>query len=120
MSISAIRRELTESSRFSATEIDTICASVSSRELESLGEKKNFSPTFLSSIYFSFFMILATIGIFIYSFFRFRELRTLAERGQEVADVDFFLPAAFMLTSIIYLVRHIFTVIKKLKSKNQR
>ena len=117
MSMSDIRHELTENSDFSEVEINSICYRISDSEIEGLGEKKMFKFDFTDNVIFSVFMILATIAIFIWSFLRFKELREAADGGAEIADVDFFLPGAFMLVSIIYLVRHIFRIIKKVGQK---
>ena len=113
MSMSDIRHELTENSAFSEVEINSICSNVSNLELDALGEKKMYRLDFLNSVYFSYFMILGSLAIFIYSIVRFMTIRKLIEDGAKVDDFSYFLPIAFMVGSIIYLVRHVTKVVKR-------
>lgn len=117
MSLSDIRHELTDNSDFSEAEINSICEHISDRELESLDKKKMWKLDFLDNIYFSIFMILASIAIFIFSMRRFMQLKDLSDQGAEIDDIDYFLPSAFMLASVIYFLRHVFRIIKRSKSK---
>ena len=117
LSMTEIRKDLTANTNFSEAEINSICKNISDQELDGIGEKKMLKFDFLDNFSFSIFMILATVAIFIFSFNRFIYLCKMSELGAEINDIDFFLPAAFMLMSVIYLVRHIFKLIRKFGRK---
>lgn len=116
MSLSGIRHELKENSAFSKAEINEICSAISNHELDNLGEKKLWKLDFLDNVYFSIFMILASIAIFIFSIRRYLQLKELENQGAKIEDIDFFLPFAFILASMIYFIRHVFRIVKRLKS----
>ena len=115
ISLSEIRAELKAKGELSDEDIAAVCQQISDQELASLEKKKTFKLDFLEGTGFSVFMILATIAIFIYSLNRFQYLRGLQAEGAQINDVDYFLPAFFMLAGVIYFVRHLFRLIKRMK-----
>ncbi|MCB9225398.1 MAG: hypothetical protein R2780_00295 [Crocinitomicaceae bacterium] len=112
MSLGEIRHELQKKGDFSEVEINSICLNISDHELASLGEKKAFSFEFLNHTIFSYFMILASIAIFVFSYWRFNNLTKLSAIT-EVSDADFFVPIVFIIASSLFLVRHLIRVIKR-------
>ncbi|MBD3636109.1 MAG: hypothetical protein HUJ25_02110 [Crocinitomicaceae bacterium] len=113
MSLADIREEIKSRHNFREEQIQYICSEISELELKELQSKKQTgSGNILGSVYFSYFMIVACVAIFIISYLRFDKLKTYADQGIEIDDVQYFLPAAFMLGAIIYLVRHIIRIVR--------
>lgn len=112
MSLGDIRHELQTKGEFSEIEINSICLNISDQELAGLNEKKAFSFDFLDHIVFNIFMILASITIFIFSFFKFDKLVKLSET-YEVSEINYFVPGVFMVASTMFLIRHVAKIIKR-------
>lgn len=118
LSLGDIRKELAASS-LSEAEINAVCLKISDGELDALKEKKMFAFDFLDNNYFSLFMILATGGIFVFALLRYLKLEELEAAGAEIGDADWSLPWIFMIGSVIYLIRHVFKILKRRKVKAQ-
>lgn len=112
ISLGDIRQELMDEGEFSEEVISEICTEISDLELSSINENKGLSLNFLDHVLFSYFMVLFSVVIFLYSYRNYLKLDELAEIT-EVEDIQLILPILFMIASVFYLFRHIMKIIKR-------
>lgn len=115
LSLGEIREALIAEGKYPAEDIHTICKTISERELNAVETSKNKRLDFLHGIYFSIFMLLASIAIFMYAFNRYDQLRTAVNAGAEVDQFQQLLPVGFMILAAMFFVRHLLRLIKQLK-----
>ena len=117
LSISEIRIELKKSTKFSDDEISKICREISDDELNQLQQTPKSFLGLFSSIYISYFLVVAFTVLLIAAIFGIQDLNARQAVGEVATSLvlwRYFLLAG----SIFFLLRNVARVISDLKSRS--